>query len=677
MSDSYPRRAALFALLSFVAAGEARAAVFLVDRSDDSQVASACADAVADDCSLRGAVIAANADPALDVIQLPAGSYPLDLAGNDDAAAGGDLDVTSEIELEGAGAETTFVDGSALDFGGQAIFEVRAGGVLRARGVTLREGQTSCVRVTRTGDSAGVLSLEDAVLVDCTGAPGYGIDNNQEGELALARVRIERGGRGGIRTSGVAVLEDAWLADNGGGEDAGIFVNQDGLLVLRDSTISGSRGAGLDVRSGARAVLVNTTISDSSSGNRAGVYVVDSGSSVALYNSTVAGNRGSATGGLQVQTGTSATLRNTLLADNLRSGSQPSDCQGTLASEGYNLIEAQGGSAPCTIDGDATGVVTGADPGLGALGANGGPTPTHALGAGSAAIDAGDPAGCDADDDGDAGTAEVVLTTDQRGSPRPVDGEPDGVARCDLGAFEFAPLDPFLCYKAKPSKGAAKFAPRAVALAVAFDPPGESTSFDVKKPLGLCNPSDRDGAGVVDPATHLLAYQIKEAKGEAKHVRRQLRLTNPFHDDAAPLLLDTIKVDRLLVPGAKGETEPPGPLGGSAVDAFECYAVKVSKGAPKFAPIPGVALDDQFTAAAKQFDLKKPKRACLAADVDGAGVRDAASGLLCYQAKPTPGQPKHAKRVGLFVEDGFGPGQLDALKEDELCVPSAVGEVVN
>lgn len=87
-----------------------------------------------------------------------------------------------------------------------------------------------------------------------------------------------------------------------------------------------------------------------------------------------------------------------------------------------------------------------------------------------------------------------------------------------------------------------------------------------------------------------------------------------------------------------------------------------------------MALDDQFTGAPKQFDLKKPKRVCLAADVDAAEVRDPASRILCYQAKPAAGQPKHAKRTGLFVEGGFGAGQLDALKEGELCVPSEVSD---
>jgi len=54
---------------------------------------------------------------------------------------------------------------------------------------------------------------------------------------------------------------------------------------------------------------------------------------------------------------------------------------------------------------------------------NGGPTLTHNLVAGSPAIDAAG-ATCD-------------LTTDQRGAPRPVDGNGDGIAACDIGTVEF------------------------------------------------------------------------------------------------------------------------------------------------------------------------------------------------------------------------------------------------
>lgn len=78
-------------------------------------------------------------------------------------------------------------------------------------------------------------------------------------------------------------------------------------------------------------------------------------------------------------------------------------------------------------------------------------TKVRGIGAGSPAIDAGNPAGCE-DEAGEA------LTTDQRGEPRPQG------TRCDIGAFETARLllDHFLCYKAVPAKGQPKFSPHTV-----------------------------------------------------------------------------------------------------------------------------------------------------------------------------------------------------------------------
>jgi hypothetical protein len=114
----------------------------------------------------------------------------------------------------------------------------------------------------------------------------------------------------------------------------------------------------------------------------------------------------------------------------------PSDCKGTLGSFGYNLVGAETTSV-CIVNhgpGDMFG-----SPGfpldpkfsLKGLFQNGGPTPTHALLDGSPAIDTGNP-----DPTGFGACAE----TDQRYIPRPKDGPAqngyDGVAICDIGAFE-------------------------------------------------------------------------------------------------------------------------------------------------------------------------------------------------------------------------------------------------
>ena len=49
--------------------------------------------------------------------------------------------------------------------------------------------------------------------------------------------------------------------------------------------------------------------------------------------------------------------------------------------------------------------------------------------------------------------------------------------------------------------------------------------------------------------------------------------------------------------------------------------------------------------------------------------------LALAQVKPAKGEPKHAKVVGLFVNNQFEPEQaeqLNTVKEEEFCVPSVV-----
>jgi hypothetical protein len=89
------------------------------------------------------------------------------------------------------------------------------------------------------------------------------------------------------------------------------------------------------------------------------------------------------------------------------------------SSQGYNL---DGGNT-CDFNGGMNDLIN-TNPLLGPLQANGGPTDTMALPPTSPAVDAGD-VSCGA------------VTTDQRGLPRPFDGDGSTTAECDIGAYEF------------------------------------------------------------------------------------------------------------------------------------------------------------------------------------------------------------------------------------------------
>jgi hypothetical protein len=90
---------------------------------------------------------------------------------------------------------------------------------------------------------------------------------------------------------------------------------------------------------------------------------------------------------------------------------------------GDNLLSVDVDTTHCTVAGSyGTGAAN-----FGPLAYNGGPTQTHALLSGSAAVDAGNLGGC-------TDNVGALLTRDQRGVKRPYG------PRCDLGAFEAAEI---------------------------------------------------------------------------------------------------------------------------------------------------------------------------------------------------------------------------------------------
>lgn len=231
------------------------------------------------------------------------------------------------------------------------------------------------------------------------------------------------------------------------------------------------------------------------------------------------------------------------------------------------------------------------------------------------------------------------------------------------------PMDPFLCYGVKTSKGSPKFAP-IVGVPLADD--FTTGAFDVKRLHDLCAPADVDGGTAVDPLTHLVAYAVKAGKGTPKHVPRTGLVVT---DALGTITVDTKKLERMLVPSAKDLAIPPAPPAAGAVDHFTCYAVKIAKGTAKLAKGLRVSVGDQFTAPAVVYDVKKPLRLCLPVRVNGGTTVRPAAALACYQAKLAtlkPKQPKHVKRLRVHLANDLGALIVDTQQARELCLHANV-----
>jgi len=226
-----------------------------------------------------------------------------------------------------------------------------------------------------------------------------------------------------------AAIKDSITINSGAG--GGIFIGENASLTITNSTISdnsaSSQGAGIFALANASVAVANSTISGNHAGSDGGgIYIQNS--AFAIRNSTIAFNSadhdnqiGGDGGGIFVGNGSSVTLQSTIVADNLvgLTGSF-ADIAGFVMA-GNCLI---GNIFGTTLANGSVANVTGQDPLLAPLANNGGPTQTHALSAGSPAIDIGsNPQG---------------LSFDQRGS---------GFARVlgagvDIGAFEATPPEP-------------------------------------------------------------------------------------------------------------------------------------------------------------------------------------------------------------------------------------------
>jgi CSLREA domain-containing protein len=341
--------------VALAGAPNAAAATFAVTRTDDP-APGACEPA---DCSLREAVLAANAGSGGDMIVLPAGHLRLTIVGaGEDAGAKGDLDLTKNVRISGAGARWTIVDATGSD----RVFDVASGVQSQITRVTVTGGQVA-------GNGGGIRNLgvlgliQDAIVGNHAQGSGGGVENDGNATILQSLIaRNQATSGGGLHTGGASDLQTTTVSGNMAGAPG----------------VTG-HGGGIDGSGGLSLVLGNSTLTDNQS-----------------FNSALTG------GG--IEDAPYANPYNTILADNRtyaedQSTSALSNCADPLTSGGYNLSDGTDCGLDQPFDRQGVPVL------LGPLADNGGPTDTEAVLPGSLALDTGACVG--------------VAVVDQRGVSRP------------------------------------------------------------------------------------------------------------------------------------------------------------------------------------------------------------------------------------------------------------------
>lgn len=297
------------------------------------------------------------------------------------------------------------------------------GGVWNAGSVAMTTAQVISNVVPQYGGgiyTSGFVTLTSGTQIDkntSTYGGGMYVNTNGSGFILGSRVfsntAILGGGMENAVTSTLIISNSSVYSNAastiGGGLYTLGFTSIEQSAVLSNVVSIGSSGGWGNAGT---AWVTNTTFSGNYAGSSGGAILntISGGATGAmtLTNVTIAKNTTPANYALSKAGAASLTLKNTLVADNT-----PANCgiSGAIVSLGYNLDSG----STCGLSG--SGDQSNASANLSPLAMNApGTTPTHALKAGSAAINSATNTGCP--------------SIDQRGVPRPLGGT------CDIGAYE-------------------------------------------------------------------------------------------------------------------------------------------------------------------------------------------------------------------------------------------------
>ena len=225
-------------------------------------------------------------------------------------------------------------------------------------------------------------------------------------------------------TTGSTTVSNTTFTGNTSANVGGALVLSTGKFNLVNSSVVSSTapGGGAFFTDSGTLTVANSTIANNSatsSDSPGGVLQANGTNTVNFINSTLTGNTTQASSGgsvLFLNSNNTTVLTNTIIANNGASANTSTclNSGGSLVDGGNNLQFNPNNPNDC--------VGTVADPQLGPLQNNGGPTLTQALASTSPAIDAGNNSVC---------AAPPINNLDQRGVTRPQG------STCDIGAYEY------------------------------------------------------------------------------------------------------------------------------------------------------------------------------------------------------------------------------------------------
>ncbi|HKP02536.1 MAG TPA: choice-of-anchor Q domain-containing protein [Chthoniobacterales bacterium] len=367
--------------------------------------------------------------------------------------------IDKNIVISGPGPNQLTLGGGL----GLSVLEIDSGHTVIIEGLTIRDGDAP---IAGGGilNNLSTVTINDCIIIsNSSDGSGGGVSN--VGTMTIMNSTVSdnhttgdfNSHGGGISNGGTITITNSIISGNSVGSSpfmpgigGGIFNSGVATMMITDSTVSSNRAVG----GGGIGSDGAMTISNSSvTGNMAlaafgfgglGAGILTKNSPIMITNSTISGNSASdAGGGIYSSNSATVTVTHSTVSDNqangngdsilnsasLRSGDTilkvaPSginivnNSPGTITSYGYNL-SSDSGSGFLNAAGDQLN----ANPMLGPLQNNGGPTLTQKLLPGSPAIDRGDP------------NFVPPPFWDQRGIgyDRVVNG------RIDIGAFEVQP----------------------------------------------------------------------------------------------------------------------------------------------------------------------------------------------------------------------------------------------